>query len=323
MPMSVVWKTALSLSARCAALALLCTGCPDLWSELRAHRDHGHHGHHGRKPVASAAGSGSGEAGSGAPTDSSAPRIPSAQDACPELRTGTIELRGAKVELWVGTRQPGQHGPLLVYWHGTGSVPSEATTTGAGFADVLAAGGLVAALHETTARGVNGWNGTWYSGDYEVVDELVACAVKQLDIDVRRIYTTGCSAGGVQAGALAYARSSYIAAASPNSGGTLLPAAELESSAHVPAMMTVHGRSGTDVVIVDFAEASRALASDVVAKGGFAVDCDHGGGHCAAPPAARAAQWQFLNDHPFGVEPEPYASGLPPAFPTYCSTIPQ
>jgi hypothetical protein len=27
---------------------------------------------------------------------------------------------------------------------------------------------------------------------------------------------------------------------------------------------------------------------------------------------------QFLEDHPFGVSPEPYASMLPDAFPDYC-----
>jgi hypothetical protein len=138
---------------------------------------------------------------------------------------------------------------------------------------------------------------------------------------VRRIYTAGCSSGGVQAGVMAYLRSSYVAAAIPNSGGTVAQF-ELEDPAHVPAIMTAHGRTGLDVVIIDFANASRVLAADIAAQGGFAVDCDHDRGHCASPPELKNAQWQFLKDHPFGVTPEPYASELPASFPRYCSILP-
>jgi hypothetical protein len=49
------------------------------------------------------------------------------------------------------------------------------------------------------------------------------------------------------------------------------------------------------------------------------VDCNHGGGHCGAPANDIAAQWQFCKDHPFGVSPDPYASGLPSSFPSYCT----
>ena len=90
----------------------------------------------------------------------------------------------------------------------------------------------------------------------------------------------------------------------------------------MPAVMTAHGRTGQDRVIIDFADASRALSRDVAARGGFAVDCDHGGEHCASPLALKNAQWQFLKDHPFGVTPEPYAGALPASFPRYCSITP-
>ncbi|MDH5676058.1 MAG: hypothetical protein OEZ06_28305 [Myxococcales bacterium] len=35
----------------------------------------------------------------------------------------------------------------------------------------------------------------------------------------------------------------------------------------------------------------------------------------------RAAQWEFLKAHPFGVDPGPYASGLPANSPSYCQII--
>ncbi|MBV9948739.1 MAG: hypothetical protein JOZ69_17965 [Myxococcales bacterium] len=58
-----------------------------------------------------------------------------------------------------------------------------------------------------------------------------------------------------------------------------------------------------------------------VPRGGFAVDCNHGGGHCGAPAADIAGQWRFVKDHPFGVSPEPYANGLPTELPSYCSLV--
>ncbi len=63
------------------------------------------------------------------------------------------------------------------------------------------------------------------------------------------------------------------------------------------------------------------LDGDVAKHGGFAVDCDHGGGHVSAPDDRKIAGWQFLKDHPFGVSPEPYANGLPSGFPRYCKII--
>jgi hypothetical protein len=55
--------------------------------------------------------------------------------------------------------------------------------------------------------------------------------------------------------------------------------------------------------------------------GGFAVDCPHDAGHCGATPELKAAQWKFLQDHPFGADPEPYASGLPEGFPSACTIV--
>jgi hypothetical protein len=119
---------------------------------------------------------------------------------------------------------------------------------------------------------------------------------------------------------MVYGRSSYLAAAMPNSGGVVRPGT-LQDPSHVPAIITAHGAMGSDVVVVEFTTTSLNEDMDIAKKGGFAVDCDHGGGHCQSPTAAKNAQWQFLKDHPFGVTPEPYAAGLPASFPMYCKVI--
>jgi poly(3-hydroxybutyrate) depolymerase len=276
-------------------------------------------------PVAGTGATGAAGSGTITPTPpvtgSGEPRIPAKVGECPKLATGNITVLGQQVQLWVGKKQEGVKGPVMFYWHGTGSSASEAVGgLGGALNEIQQQGGLVASFTTTTKKGQNTGNNVWYTGDFEMSDQILACAVEQLNIDTQRIYTAGCSAGGLQAGSMVYGRSSYLAAAMPNSGGTTFPF-KLEDPAHVPALITTHGAMGKDVVVIEFTTTSQTETKDIAAKGGFAVDCDHGGGHCGSPAAVKAAQWQFLKDHPFGVKPEPYAAGLPASFPTFCKII--
>ncbi len=97
------------------------------------------------------------------------------------------------------------------------------------------------------------------------------------------------------------------------SGGFVLP--QPFDSDYTPALMTVHG--GVDMVIVNFATTSATADQIFKDRRGFVMNCSHGGGHCGGAVVADQV-WQFFKDHPYGVEPEPYASGLPPSFPSYC-----
>lgn len=248
------------------------------------------------------------------------PVLPVYDGTCPTLATGTVSVLGQNVQLWVGAAQP-EPGPVVFYWHGTASASNEAQfMLGSAFDDILARGGMIASFTSTTGSGANtSGTGTWYEGDFEMVDILIACAAEQLNIDTRRIYTAGCSSGGLQAGAMTYDRSSYLAGAMPNSGGLIFP--RMPQDSHVPSVITAHGAAASDVVIISFAETSATLNNGIAARGGYTVDCDHGGGHCGSPPELKAAQWQYLLDHPFGVSPDPYPMGLPASFPSYCTTI--
>jgi hypothetical protein len=183
---------------------------------------------------------------------------------------------------------------------------------------ILDAGGIIVSPQGSLGQGGDCSGTAIFSmGDFAISDQLAACAVRDHNIDPRRIYTMGCSAGGLQAACMAKMRSNYIAAVAPNSGGQYIPI-QLQDPARVPASMTMHGATGSDVVIIDFAQASLAYADSIVAAGGFAIDCNHGGGHCGAPAPLQTAAIQFLLDHRYGVSPEPYAGGLPSGFPSYC-----
>ncbi len=190
---------------------------------------------------------------------------------------------------------------------------------GAGLKEVRASGGVVASFSTSTGQGQETGNMVWHVGDFAMTDIIFACAVEQGLVEAQKVYTAGCSAGGLQASAMVYSRSKYLAAAMPNSGG-IYSNWTLQDAAHVPALITTHG-GATDFVKISFAEASARLDQDIKAKGGFVVNCDHGGDHCASPENVKVAQWQFLKAHPFGVKPEPYAAGLPQGFPNDCQII--
>jgi len=204
---------------------------------------------------------------------------------------------------------------MLFYWHGTASSSDEYLTMAAPVASgILDAGGVIVSFQGTTGGDLYSGVNIFGVGDLTIADQLVACAVRDARVDPRRIYTMGCSAGGLFSTAMAALRSSYIAAASPNSGGQVIEPAF--QNAHTPALMTVHERPGSTGTI-DFAYASAQADKTFKARGGFVIDCNTGAGHCGGGPLAPDV-WQFFLAHPFGVNPEPWIAGLPPSFSTRC-----
>ena len=260
---------------------------------------------------------GSGGSGSSSTRD---PVIPPVNGDCPTFATGTVTVAGlAGISLQVGPKSQGT-GPLLFYWHGTGQQASEvnALVPAAVRQEILSQGGIIVSPQGSLGTGGDcSGTATFSRDDFKVADQIAACAVRDYGIDPHRIFTTGCSAGGLQAGCMGAMRSAYIAAVAPNSGGEVTQQT-IEDPTRVPAVMTMHGGS-TDMVIVSFATTSATYDTEMKNAGSFVVNCDHGGGHCQAPAALYTAAWQFMKDHPFGVTPEPYGMSLPAIFPNYCA----
>jgi hypothetical protein len=258
-----------------------------------------------------------GDAGAIGPAE---PVIPPISDTCPTFATGTVTVGGlGGIALQVGARGDGT-GSLLFYWHGTGSNSGEvnALVPAAVRQEILAQGGIIASFQGSLGTGGDcSGTATFSKDDFRIADTIAACAVRDYGIDPHRIYTTGCSAGGLQAGCMGALRSSYIAATVPNSGGEVAQQ-PIQDRSRVPAVMTMHG-GAQDMVIVSFATTSATYDAQMKAAGSFVVNCNHGGGHCQAPAALYTAGWEFMKAHPFGIEPEPFASGLPASFPNFCT----
>jgi predicted esterase len=252
-------------------------------------------------------------------TAGAGPVLPPISGACPAFKTGTISAGGLSgISIQVGEKKP-SGGSLIFYWHGTGSSAGEVNIMmpAAVRQEILAQGGIIVSPQSSLRTGGDcSGTSTFSKDDFKVADLIAACAVRDHNIDSRRIYTTGCSAGGLQAGCMASLRSSYVAAAVPNSGGITFRQT-IQDPKHVPALMTMHG-GASDWVAVSFSQTSKTLDTQFKQAGGFVVNCDHGGGHCRAPSALYSAGWEFMKSHPFGTSPSPYASGLTSSFPSYC-----
>ncbi|MGO9837999.1 MAG: hypothetical protein ACLP1X_27775 [Polyangiaceae bacterium] len=270
----------------------------------------------------SSSSSGSTDTGGESPT-----MLPTVSGTCPTIAAGSngtsLMFAGEPVDVWTGS---GTGGPLVMFWFETGGSPTDVSfqfgTTQ--ISAVTAAGGMVASFGKSNGMGTDTGDAVWFTGDFTTADQVVACAIQQLHINTRRIFTTGASAGALQATWMSYARSGYIAAAATLSGGltgaggfyedpTTMP----QDPTNVPSAMAIHGATGVDVVVLDFAVASAAWEADIASKHGFSMDCNTGGGHVSGPPQICPGIWQFFEDHPFKVSPQPYPP-IPTVFPSYC-----
>jgi predicted esterase len=267
-----------------------------------------------------ASGSGNGGGSSGAvATGGGEPVIPAVEGTCPNLTTGTISVtRGGKtlggIQVVAGTKPSSPTAPLVFYWHGTGGVSSEFGVHASAVREgVVQEGGILVSFQGSTGGDLLSGTLIFGAGDFEIADQIVACAVANYNVDPRRIFATGCSAGGLFSGAMGVLRSSYMAAIAPNSGGLLAPG--MWQSGNTPALMTIHGRPGGDVVIVDFSDTSKTADDAYKNHGGFVINCNHGGGHCGGGALAGNI-WTFFKAHPYGAG-KPW-SALPAGFSNTC-----
>jgi hypothetical protein len=248
-----------------------------------------------------------------------APIIPEIMGECPQIRQGvnTVTVNGLRATVIAGAKKEGT-GALLHYYYGTGKAGGVSMLPQSIKDDITAQGGIVFALQEAKNTGGDcSGTGTFGIDDFKTADLFTACAVKNYGIDPKRIYATGCSAGGLTSGCMAIMRSNYIAGVAPNSGGVTIGYGKIQDPMRVPNVITMNGGGG-DNVIVNFGQTSEGFDNYILAKGGFAVNCIHSSGHCGAPAALYSSAWRFLKDHPFGTKPSPYKSGLPAGFHQSC-----
>ena len=259
-----------------------------------------------------------------APADAARPTVPKAKQTCPPMAglAGTnVTFLGNAVTIWSGPS--GSIGPMVFYWHATTATSEEAVAgLGPGTREVVSAGGVIAAFSQSNGMGTNTGDFTWYTGDFDTADEILACANQQGLIDITHIHSAGYSPGSCQTAAMVYARA-YLASVLCYSGGAMTMG-PLPDPKNTPAIIGAHGGIGKDIFGIDIAQNTLLLENDLKSKGSFVIDCDDGGDHLQSGPARIAGVarpgWQFFKDHPYRVEPEPYRS-LPSTLPSYCKLM--
>ena len=271
-------------------------------------------------------GTGTGGQGGSAVIETTPPAqyLPKASSACPDFTTGKASFKpdgkARDVLLWVNPdKAKALDGPLVFVWHGAGGDPSEAPDImGDAITAITDAGGVVAAPYHDPANQGLPWSlclGGTDESDLRVADEILACAISKVGVDLRRIHSVGFSAGAMNTEQFAARRSGYLASIVAYSGARLGNVTEQDPNNKYPAMLFYGG--AMDMVIINFATATKTYHDALTMNGQFSFMCNHNTGH-TVPPDGRAGAWQFLQDHPFGTHPEPYAKGLPAGFPNYC-----
>jgi hypothetical protein len=232
-------------------------------------------------------------------------------------------------QLWVGSKAAAPTGPIVIYWHATGTQSNEAQTAlGNGINTITGLGGIVASGVSTSSTGNSTGNGVWYTGDINWADFIIACAIKQLNIDTTHIHAAGYSAGALQTGYMWYARSGYLASVIVYSGGVGFPPA-MQDPSNAPSVIGARGAVGDGGCTSLTATNCDLLATSTIQFEGAAkaagapmvIDCDDEQNHIYYQRLTNLAPmaWQFFKDHPFGKgKPDAYASGLPAGYPSYC-----
>lgn len=252
-----------------------------------------------------------------------ASKLPKVKGTCPNIASGNVTVNGTTAVLTVGPKA----GPMVFYWHGTGTDASEVDQGLPGAAaDIRANGGVLASFNDSNGQGDNTGDFVWYTGDIESADQLLACAIEKNLVDTGRIHTSGYSAGGLQSGTMLFSRSNYLASVliysgGPEAGGLAPGTTTFADPTNIPATLGAHGAAGSDWLILDFHDGT-LLAEDTVKKaGGFAIDCDDNGAHTdffTIRAGVGGQAWKFFKDHPYNSKPDPYMGGLPAGYPKYC-----
>ncbi len=234
------------------------------------------------------------------------PELPEPAQQCPAITEGVVSFLGVDVMIVVAGSADLQ-GPLILYWHGTGTDPLDELKTAfdaQAQQQLRAMGGLLVAFLDSTGNGqTTSGNGIWSSGDMLLADEVIGCANAAGGIDPDRVHLMGMSAGGLHATAMSYQRAHYVASIAVLSGGHLLFQGQdsTETTASNPdnpfAALIIHGGE-RDRYILDFQLTSREFAATLQSRGHPVVLCNHRQGH-SIPMAVSAAAWGFFRAHPF------------------------
>lgn len=269
------------------------------------------------QPTDSGAGAdGGGDSGPAGP----APRVAPAYsgEACPALPSDRVDFPtggGTRTVRVVLPPEP-QGAPVVFAWHWLGGSPS-AIVDEFDLEALAAEEGVI-----VVAPASDGSAYEWHfldpaegNPDLLLFDDLLACLHQTYAVDLDRVWATGMSAGGLWTSYLLVHRAQHLSAVAPFSGG-LFPGVYGAPADPIPALLTWGGPSDTYGAL-EFEPLNLEMSAALQADGHFVVECVHDRGH-RLPADPRGLYWPFFEAHPWGVQDEPWAAGLPEGWPEWC-----
>ncbi|MEQ9502736.1 MAG: hypothetical protein RIT81_38055, partial [Deltaproteobacteria bacterium] len=203
---------------------------------------------------------------------------------------------------------------VVFVWHWLGGNPTDATNW-MGYSTAAGTDPVIVIAPNSCCS-----SGEWQTGvlppnnvDIEMFDDVLACLSVQYNVDMNRVWSVGHSAGALFTTFLMQHRANYLASVAALSGGQLGGFTVPQSP--IPALLVWGGPTDT-YGSFSFETATLNLSNNLQNNGHFVVHCSGTFGHQLPP--GQPFTWEFLRDHPRGVQPEPYQFGLPPTLPSYC-----
>lgn len=238
---------------------------------------------------------------------------------CPAMRDGDLDFATGDTEYEVELRIPDdpEGASVLFAWHWLGGTATQAIRYMeleeiVGDDNVI----IVAPRSDDSQFEWHFLEGPDDNPDLLLFDDLLSCLWQEYDVDLDRVHATGMSAGGLWTSYLTMHRSEWLASTAPLSGGANA-GVYVSPTDDIPVMLSWGGPSD-ELNGLSFHDMSLFLGDSLRADGHFVVECDHDDGH-NLPPGGIGYAYDFLMAHPKGVDPEPYADGLPSGAPAWCT----
>lgn len=247
---------------------------------------------------------------------------------CPVFKAGSNTIEAEFIDrtfkLFLPPKPKGA--PLLFIWHPLGG-NAEQMIRSFGAAEISKKFNAIVAVPSSCCSGpkvlpccsrASEWS---FVKDYDVdlsfFDGMLTCLDKQYDIDNRRVYTTGFSAGSLWSSLLVIMRSQYLASAAIFSGG--IGFFDYSTPNYkTPLILAWGGKRDVLGGAIDFNKMAIDFEKELKKDKHFVISCDHGGGH-TVPRTAASWALPFLFDHTFGDGSSPYSEkGKQKGFPSYC-----
>lgn len=254
--------------------------------------------------------------------------------ACPTFAAGSNDITssgdGRAFRLFLPANPAGA--PILFLWHGLGD-SADNFANGMGASDIARQYGAVVVVPSMAAGGgllgpiwsfPSTLGGAPAEQDLTLFDDILGCVDSQYDIDNRRVYSAGFSAGAIWTTYLTMNRAGLLASSAIFSGGVngQLTFPYTSSDYPLPVIMSHGGSSDTFNGILQFMPMMMTLAEGLAGDGHYGVLCTHTEGHTITNEIVLAA-YDFIFRNEWGTGTSPLATeGLPASYPNTCAVVP-